>query len=303
MPDGDLLYPGGLKLFDVAFQTADGASVDPTTPVVVLFDPIDGITTLALTKIDIGEYFLAWTIPADAVPGVYRYKYSGTVQIRGVATEVKDGPYYFQVIPLGTRISGPSQPTSIDATVGGTSANSYVTRADANLYLADQFGTAAWDALADTDKDKALKQATRQIDRYRFHGWRALAGQALNFPRFRPGDQPGLGISVPDSDEPIHSTILYIPIKVQRACCEQALWIAQNASRGGQSARQQLQQEGVDSFRMGDLQETFTHGGKRFGGQSLCPAAEDLLKRWINRTGILTSSEREDVSAYWLPRP
>lgn len=110
----DLYYPGQQILFDTSYQTADGQMVDPANPVVVLFDPIDGITTLALQRVDVGEYTLAWTIPTDAMPGFYRYKYGGTVQLKGQATQVSDGPYYFQVVLLGTPpAQGPAPPDTV----------------------------------------------------------------------------------------------------------------------------------------------------------------------------------------------
>lgn len=103
----DIYYPGNQILFNTSFATADGVMVDPTSPIVTLFDPVDATapTALALTRVDIGEYTLLWSIPADTKPGIYRYKYSGVVPIKGIPTTVNDGPYYFQVLATG---SGPS---------------------------------------------------------------------------------------------------------------------------------------------------------------------------------------------------
>lgn len=163
---------------------------------------------------------------------------------------------------------------ALDATPGGASANSYITRADADTYFGSRFGTAAWDALGNSDKEKALQQATRELDRVLFHGVKWTSTQALQFPR--------------DVQE---QAVDEIPPEVQHACCEQALWIAQNQTTGGQSRRQQLQAEGVESFRTGQASETFG----RSGPSALCPQATQFLARWIRR-GARIVSERETTA-------
>lgn len=172
---------------------------------------------------------------------------------------------------------------AIVATVGAANANSYLTVEQADAYLADRLGAEAWAAL-DGQKETALKQATRELDRHRFKGCRANSDQALQFPRL---EQKQL--------------LNEIPPEVKQACAEQALWLAQHAANGGRSDRQQLRQDGVTAWAVGDASETLGPGG---GGSlsSLCPDARALLARWISRTGrLLSDRERPATARRWSP--
>ena len=75
---------------------------------------------------------------------------------------------------------------TIDATVGGASANSYITLADANSIIeglvADD-DVAAWDGSNTDNKNRALFTAAIRVDRERFLGARVTNTQALQWPR------------------------------------------------------------------------------------------------------------------------
>lgn len=178
---------------------------------------------------------------------------------------------------------------AIDATVGGAAADSYVTLEEADAYMGSRFGTAAWDGLATADREKAIRQATREVDRHRFHGYRNSTAQALEFPRAYPYN----------ADEPITTTVASIPRSVRHACCEQALWIARHAATGGVSQRQSLQAQGVKSFQVGDLREDFGEG--RSLRPDLCPEAGQLLAGWINRTARMYVPGREEPADWSTP--
>ena len=75
---------------------------------------------------------------------------------------------------------------TIDATVGGASANSYITLSDANaivegLILDDD--VTAWDGSSTDNKNRALYTAAVRVDRERFLGARVTNTQALQWPR------------------------------------------------------------------------------------------------------------------------
>lgn len=59
----------------------------------------------------------------------------------------------------------------------------YITRTEAQTYFDGRLGTECWDDASDTDKDKAILQATRAIDRLNFSGLKASDSQELQFPR------------------------------------------------------------------------------------------------------------------------
>jgi len=72
---------------------------------------------------------------------------------------------------------------ALDATPGGPTANSYVTRAEAVAYMATRLYTAAWLALSTDDQDKSLMMATRLIDtNVCFTGVSTASTQALRWP-------------------------------------------------------------------------------------------------------------------------
>lgn len=90
---------------------------------------------------------------------------------------------------------------SLDATIGGTSSNSYVTRVEADAYFADRLNSSAngdWTndsagvARGNTVKEQALVTATRRIDEEMFLGLKASSTQALKWPRVNVYDEDGL---------------------------------------------------------------------------------------------------------------
>ena len=90
--------------------------------------------------------------------------------------------------------------------------NSYISLADANTYFEDRLNSATWDEATDTDKSKALIQATQIIDQKDFLGYKSVSTQALKFPRTGLVDD---GIDVDGST---------IPKRVKDAVCELAIW-------------------------------------------------------------------------------
>ncbi len=71
----------------------------------------------------------------------------------------------------------------IDATLGGASANSYVTLADADAYFETTPDSATWTDKTNDQKNRALISATRWIDALNFYGNRCSTTQALKWPR------------------------------------------------------------------------------------------------------------------------
>jgi hypothetical protein len=99
------------------------------------------------------------------------------------------------------------------------SANSYVTRAQADSYFIDAIHAAAWKSAADSTKDAALISATRMLDRSRWMGSKTSSTQALEWPRTGASDKNGTSIS---------STI--IPTPIRQGTYELALALIENNS-------------------------------------------------------------------------
>jgi len=75
---------------------------------------------------------------------------------------------------------------TIDATIGGASANSYLTLVDAQALIdgmVENDDVTAWASATEDQKNRALYSATQRLDRERFLGARATDTQALQWPR------------------------------------------------------------------------------------------------------------------------
>lgn len=131
--------------------------------------------------------------------------------------------------------------------------NSYIDIDGADEYFAGRLHAESWSGADSETKEKALKQATKEIDRQPLGGRKANSGQALAFPRY------------PDTE---------IPETVKEACCEEALALLER----GNDQRRKLQQEGVQSFSLGNMSETYITGA---GKGLLSQEAKELLRPWL----------------------
>lgn len=132
-------------------------------------------------------------------------------------------------------------------------SESYCTIEYADEYFKNRLHAESWGETSEADKEKALKQATRAIDRQLLTGRKTNPEQELAFPRY------------PDTE---------VPEAVKEACCEEALAILER----GNSQRRKLQQEGVQSFTLGNMSETYAPGG---GRGLLSQEAKELLRLWL----------------------
>ncbi len=131
--------------------------------------------------------------------------------------------------------------------------NSYIDIEGADEYFAGRLHAESWSGADSGTKEKALKQATKEIDRQPLKGCKAADDQALAFPRY------------PDKE---------VPEAVKDACCEIALALLER----GNSQRRKLQQEGVQSFTLGNMSESYAAGA---GKGLLSQEANELLRPWL----------------------
>jgi hypothetical protein len=132
-------------------------------------------------------------------------------------------------------------------------SGSYCTIEYADEYFKNRLHAERWGETSDADKEKALRQATKEIDRQLLKGRKATDAQELAFPRY------------PDTE---------VPEAVKEACCEIALALLER----GNSQRHKLQQEGVQSFTLGNMSETYAPGA---GRGLLSQEAKELLRPWL----------------------
>lgn len=131
--------------------------------------------------------------------------------------------------------------------------DAYIDVEGANEYFNGRLYAEAWEAASENDKEKALKQATRTIDRLPLKGRPAYDDQLLAFPRslFVDGtmETSERRFDLP----PGWWTQSDIPQAVKDACCEEALALLERRN----NQRRQLQDEGVTSFSIGNLSESY----------------------------------------------
>lgn len=143
--------------------------------------------------------------------------------------------------------------------------NSFVTTEYAEEYFGGKVFAEEWDKATAETKEKALKEATRRINRLKFKGIKADSGQLLEFPRQFPQVSSFAFGYVEQSD---------IPDEVKAATCEEALAIL----KYGNSARTKAQEQNVVSVKMGDVSETYEKGRL---GRLFSQEAYELLKPYV----------------------
>ena len=107
-----------------------------------------------------------------------------------------------------------------DATISGTSSNSYITVEQADDYFEARMDKDEWDCLTTAEKQAILAQSTRRIDSEYFKGQKTNQLQALEWPRNFIYDKDGFPL-----DENT------IPRGLIWATCEMALYTLNEKNR------------------------------------------------------------------------
>jgi len=176
-------------------------------------------------------------------------------------------------------------PVTLDSTIAGAAANSYVDVTEMAAFVNDRIQGAAelaWVALAADDQKRYLIAAARQLDSaHRWLGGRVTdlasttPAQALEFPRFSLVTRSGI--------ENLSGTYV-LDARVKRAQMFQALhlnWITIGGAPPppGGSVRAQLQAEGVRAISIGNTSENYEGVAT-----PLCLAAENELRPLIRKS-------------------
>lgn len=104
----------------------------------------------------------------------------------------------------------------IDATVGGASANSFVTLVQAQAYMSARLNSGAWDNATPDQQNRSLVSATQELSMLDWASRRATTTQALSWPRWFVQNPDAANFAV----NYYLSTI--IPDRVMNATCELA---------------------------------------------------------------------------------
>ena len=128
---------------------------------------------------------------------------------------------------------------TIDATIKGENANSYVTLTEANSYFETVPDSSTWTNKTDDQKNRSLIAATRWIDTFVFQGDRCDENQALKFPRTNyQVDRVELSCST------IPNNIKYAQYELARALANETDAITGNTGTVGH----------IEEVKLGDIQ-------------------------------------------------
>jgi len=167
--------------------------------------------------------------------------------------------------------------------------DTYISLADANTYMSANYISTSteyttWDALSDGDKEIYLKNATKRIDRQILRGIKAVDTQTLEFPRalkscHRYPDLNITGVNVGRYDNYVVES--EVTQRVKDAQCEEALIMSVDGTTA--SKRLELQRQGVKSFTLGDLTETYGAGTNSNANSTKLASltARELLKYYV----------------------
>lgn len=153
--------------------------------------------------------------------------------------------------------------------------NSYVTLEEAEQYIADYYLTTdnlriQWNSLPTEDKQTALRKSARLIDALPLVGRKATNTQTMAFPRIRRGPMC-LGAEAGA-----------IPQEVKDSQVEQTLFSLDSVAANQVATRAALQRQGVSSFTLGDLSESY-------GGNTLASYTSYVTSSCSNKVLVLLS--------------
>ena len=148
--------------------------------------------------------------------------------------------------------------------------NSYITTTEADEYISSRYRSnnkdrKRWEELSESDKEILLVNACDELERLPWIGRRASRQQTLSFPR--------LPLQYGRSQEP--------PQAIKHAQAELALWLSDDTKQANANQRQELQSQGVTSFGIGDLSESYT-GNSTNPAPMLCSKVAGLIAPYIN---------------------
>lgn len=156
--------------------------------------------------------------------------------------------------------------------------NSYLSMEEAVAYFNNRLYADAWNNSNDDDRARSLITATASIDRMTYKGRKKDSNQILQFPRayrINPLYHPQVIGNLPDYEN-VEGWYLEKEVseRVKASCCEEALAILER----GNNQRRKLQAEGVRSYSIGKLSETFVAGA---GKGLLSTESKDLLRPYL----------------------
>lgn len=139
-------------------------------------------------------------------------------------------------------------PSTLNATVGSASANSYVNVTEVSAYFDDRLNAAIWISADGDDRTRALLTAVKRLERENWLGSRVDSTQALSWPRsdVEKIDSPsgsGIGYGYGYFSGELYLTT-EIPQQIKDAQCELALSLLSGYGQSGGSTVKSFSADG-----------------------------------------------------------
>jgi hypothetical protein len=162
---------------------------------------------------------------------------------------------------------------TVDATLAGANANSYISVADATTYFGNRLDAADWTAASTDDKGASLITATTWLETLDYYGDRSSTTQALKWPR------------TDVECDGIEADATFIPREIKTATCEVALALLRNPTM----MRSVVTAPGsYDEVELGELRVKYREQGATESMQSITdalPWIRSYLKCWAKGIG------------------
>lgn len=160
-----------------------------------------------------------------------------------------------------------------------------------NAVLAKRLGTASWTAATTANKIIAIQMATSNIDSLNYSGLKYLSTQDRQFPRKYILDPDAFSpygdiINVDQYGYCYESTD--VPDTVLLACALEALALIEFYATSTAAKRKTLQDQGVKSYSIGPLSETFGGSGSALIGDLKSAEAYGLLEKYMENSVLIT---------------
>lgn len=152
----------------------------------------------------------------------------------------------------------------------------YITSDEMDTYAANRPGSSAWTGASEADQEDALKYSSKLVDSLLFVGKKYdtdISSQPLQWPRLIKV-RGGWRVER-DADDNV-----VVPQAIKDAVCEEILARLDTSN----DSRRALQADGVKSFRLGDLSETYgddLRGGGIKGTPLISWTAYRLLEPYL----------------------
>lgn len=160
--------------------------------------------------------------------------------------------------------------------------NTFISLADAGTYFTNRIYSTLWTGTDDL-KSQALIEATKRINRQIWKGRKAVYNQTLEFPRaiYSPD---GYNLLFPNTVYYLHDWYAETAIsqEVKDATCEEALSILTAGTVGNKRA--EFQAQGVKSFTLGNMTETYETGNKK--GKMSSMDAIEIMRKYVGGVQI-----------------